>query len=75
MTFGRPPMVVWPTVVSFPAAVDDEMLSTQSGSVREPLPSQEFSMLAFFVHALELTRILMRVLKYVGDFPVHHRAY
>lgn len=63
MTFGRPPMVVWPTIVTFPDAVDDELLQITPGSVSQPIHVQNASTMSFFVEALKLTRILMTVLK------------
>lgn len=63
MTFGRPPMVVWPTVVTFPHPIDDELLLTEPGSVSQPFKDQEVSVVTFFVQALKLTKILMDVLK------------
>ena len=63
MTFGRPPMVVWPTIVTLPEPIDDEVLLTEPGSVAAPLRTQEMSMVGFFVQALKLTQILTDVLK------------
>lgn len=63
MTFGRPPMVVWPTAVPIPDPIDDERLSQIPGSSNEPIETQEMSKNAFFTNTLRLTDILMTVLK------------
>ncbi|KAF2249476.1 hypothetical protein BU26DRAFT_565122 [Trematosphaeria pertusa] len=63
MTFGRPPMVVWPSLVPFPAIVDDEELSMERSSSSTPLQEQHNSKIAFFIHALELSNTLIDVLK------------
>uniref|UniRef100_A0A8H7K9X2 Zn(2)-C6 fungal-type domain-containing protein n=1 Tax=Bionectria ochroleuca TaxID=29856 RepID=A0A8H7K9X2_BIOOC len=62
MTFGRPVMVVWRTVVPKPEPIDDESLSEKPGSSREPMTLQELSANAFFSQTLKLTDVLMLVL-------------
>jgi hypothetical protein len=65
MTFGRPPMVCWPTVVPLPDPVDDELLLSEPGSVLRAVPTQELSLVEFYIQALKLTNILMVVLKHL----------
>ncbi|VUC27304.1 unnamed protein product, partial [Clonostachys rosea] len=62
MTFGRPVMIVWRTVVPKPEPIDDESLSEKPGSSSEPMELQELSMNAFFTQTLKLTDVLMLVL-------------
>lgn len=56
-------MVVWPSLVPFPAIVDDEELSMERSSSSTPLQEQHNSKIAFFIHALELSNTLIDVLK------------
>ncbi|KAH7380595.1 fungal-specific transcription factor domain-containing protein [Pyrenochaeta sp. MPI-SDFR-AT-0127] len=73
MTFGRPPMVIWPSVVPFPAPVDDAYLAIEPSSAAQPYHNMVPSKIAFFIHALKLSDILIDVLKYFYTPRVEHR--
>lgn len=63
MTFGRPPMVVWPSVVPYPSIVQDEELNMEPESASREIIRNSKAITAAFVNALKLSEILMEVLK------------
>ncbi|PSN70390.1 hypothetical protein BS50DRAFT_632282 [Corynespora cassiicola Philippines] len=64
MTFGRPPMLAWSSMIPFPMSIDDEQLSMEPSSSSNPLETREKSRISFFINAIKLSDILMDVLKY-----------
>ncbi|KAK8005891.1 hypothetical protein PG991_012188 [Apiospora marii] len=56
MTYGRPPMVIWPTSVPLPESIDDALLLPEPGSCSQPLRECAKSEVAFFVQALKLSK-------------------
>lgn len=65
MTFGRPPMVIWPSSIPLPELTEDDLLSTQPYSSSEPIQQVEISTQGYFVYSVRYTEIILSVLRFV----------